>query len=237
MKECDVCIEIPIVIGAVSAASGTFWWWHQEARGKPLRETSWPDLTRDPAVYGARELKTGPFSLASILVAIGMACLWKCADTDRTFEVSRQFIALFGFISVVAGALLVDAVMDHSLKLDRADRWYFLNGGYILFAGMMAFVAWWLCWLGLRPADFSECFGLRGWATVLVTFSLLWKVMSNEEDKGLSLLSLILSSTWVWTAAFTHEPSKQSHLHVFAVALLFAGFTVGSHSLARNRKA
>lgn len=163
------------------------------------------------------ELSTGPFSLSSILVGIGILCLRMVGGNSGSIHTSDILIALFGFISVVAGALVVDSLMDEKLDLKLSQRLVFLNGGYLVFSIIMAAVSIALMADALDPT--GKGYALYRPEPWIVGAAILAKSLTLRGDKGYALLTLLLGSVWGWSSCMIIK--KTSYVQWELGGLLF----------------
>lgn len=176
-------IEGENVIGLLVGIVCSGWWIFHEVYSNKFAQAT-------------KNLSTGPLSLASILVGLGVLCLRLVVAPESDFPADQIFLALIGFFAVVAGALLVDSVMDLSLELPLGDRLLFMNGGYLVFCCVMSAVAFALLADAFGAA--SNSFDWRRVEPWFVSTALLAKVLTKDKDYGIALLMLLLGSVYSW---------------------------------------
>lgn len=193
------------IIVIVLAVSSAIWWVCHELYSDELSD----DVVK---------LTTGPLAMASILVAIAILCLKNTAGNIHETCLDYRIVALVGFISVVAGALLVDSVMDKHLGLSAKKRIIFLNGGYLLFCLIMAIIACALVADALGNA--KNVMEIRRIEPLFVAGALLFKVITLDEDRGIALLVLIFSSIYAWLNVYHLDSIQMSHHYLVILSLV-----------------
>ena len=179
------------MLGILFGVLGAAWWIFQERKLNALQDST-------------KALSTGPLTLAGILVGLGVLCLRLVSGKPEEVALDYNVTALVGFLAVSAAALLVDSVMDQHLGLTFRDRLIFLNGGYFIFCVVMAVVA--LALVADALGSETNTLAVNRIEPKLVAGTLLLKVMTKNEDWGLSLLGLVLMSVYAWVAVWDRVP-------------------------------